>query len=168
MKRILIILSIAMFLVAPVYAAQPERVLMAQTITVPNRSYTPGTYEVVLGNLPGNSEGAEFIFTRQFLNTMTPGLVVAQVDFYTRINASDPWKHKQGLFLTGGPMFDKQGNLLTVSIASFTWEGVASPSGRIKIKGNDVKVIAQVFETFETAITINSHTRTSTGAQAGR
>jgi len=130
---------------------------MAQSKTVPLREYTPGTYEVELNTLPGNSEGAEFLFSRP---TDMPVGQLAQVDVYMSQNNRGTWTHVMGTQLSGGIIHNKDGTVATESKMLFTWPGEAGPNGRIALKGSDVKVVAVVFQTFSTAVTVNSITST--------
>lgn len=131
---------------------------MAQSITVPLREYTPSNYEVELNTLPGNSEGARISISRSEVGGLTG--VLARIDVYQSLDNGATWLHVMGGNFDGGVLLDKQGNPLTHSTFLFTWAGEAGPNGRVKLKGSDVKIVAQVFQTFSTAITIESITST--------
>lgn len=130
---------------------------MAQTKTIPLREYAPGTYEIELNTLPGNSEGAEFLFSRP---ADMPVGRLAQIDVYMSQNNRNIWTHVMGTQLNGGVIYNKDGTVATSSKMLFTWPGEAGPNGRVTLKGSDVKVIAEVFITFSTEITLNSITST--------
>ena len=133
---------------------------MAQSKVVPLREYAVGTYEVELNTLPGNSEGAEIIFTRAgFPGTSADKL--AQIDVYMSRDKGVTWGHVMGNSIPGGVVYQKDGvTPRTTSNMLFTWPGEAGPNGRVKLKGSDVKIVAQVFITFSTQITLNSITST--------
>lgn len=131
---------------------------MAQTITVPSREYTAGIYEVELRTLPGNSIGAEFIFTRNAL----PDGELALVEVFTSFDNGGTWLLTMSRIFPGGVRYKKDGVTVdTQSTMMFTFPGEADANGnRVMKKGTDVKVRATVYQTFSTAITINSITRT--------
>lgn len=133
---------------------------MAQTKTIPEREYTPGTYEVELNTLPGNSAGAEFIFTRPAGLPGTPETILAQVDVYFSRDNGATWAHLMGGGFPGGVLYNKDGTVATTSNMLITWPGEAGPNGRVALKGSDVKVVATVYQTFRTSITVNSITST--------
>ncbi len=130
---------------------------MAESKTVPLREYTPGTYDVELNTLPGNSEGAEFLFSRP---ADMPAGQLAQIDVYMSRDNGATWLHVMGSQLSGGVIYNKDGTVATESKMLFTWPGEAGPNGRVMLKGSDVKVIAVVSQTFSTAITVNPITST--------
>jgi hypothetical protein len=43
----------------------------------------------------------------------------------------------------------------------FTWPGEAGPNGRVMLKGDDIKITANVLQTFTTGITLNSISTTA-------
>lgn len=130
---------------------------MPQSKTVPLREYLPGTYEVELNTLPGNSEGAELIFSRP---ADMPVGQLAQVDAYMSRDNGATWGHLMGSQLSGGILYNKDGTVATESKMMFTWPGEAGPNGRVTLKGSDVKLVAVVYQTFSTEITLNSITST--------
>lgn len=156
MKKLVNILFVAALLIASVQSAQAGS-LMAQSITVPLTEYTPGTYEVELNTLPGNSEGARISFSRSEVGGLTG--ILARIDVYQSLDNGVTWLHVQGGSFGGGVIL-RNGVPLTHSTFLFTWAGEASPNGRVMLKGSDVKVIAQVFQTFSTVVSIESITST--------
>src|SRR5574343_1537004 len=101
MKRVFVLFLIVFVLAAAwpqnVEASNP----MAQTINVPEREYTPGNYEVQLNTLPGNSGGAEFIFTRVPTN---PEGDLAFIQVQMRIGNAAPWQDVMAGTFSGGVM----------------------------------------------------------------
>jgi hypothetical protein len=174
MKKFVVLVLTILLLAAPVYAAKPERSLMAQTITLPEQeltptgSYppgnTPGVYEVELRTLPGNSIGAEIIMTRTAsVNAASGKLATVEVFFWRDMNdgLGARWVSTWGPDdFMGGIILDKTGSILLASSGSFEWPGEAGPDGKpVRLKGSDVKVKAIVFQTFRTSVTINSKSR---------
>jgi hypothetical protein len=124
---------------------------MAQSRSIPSAVYPVGVREFELNQLPGSSEGAKFTFTRE----SWPEGDVARIDVYMMRNAV--WQHVMGGNLTGGTIIGRDGNPLTVSTMSFTWPGENDGAGgRTKLRGSDVKVTANVLQSFRTAISIES------------
>lgn len=130
---------------------------MPQSITVPETTYNVGFHEVVLNSLPGNSEGARIRFTRTAQVEAAVG-DLAEINVFMWLNGA--WAHVMGSTLSGGAMTDRVGNPLTESVMAFTWPGEAGPNGRVKLKGSDVKIEANVFQALTTAVTIESITST--------
>jgi len=140
---------------------------MAQTISLPERQFSPtntyppggqaGIYIVELNTLPGNSAGAELIFTRVATN---PDGILAYIDIQYRVSNVSPWQSLIGVNFDGGTLYDKAGNVMTKSTALVKWPGEASPNGRVALKGSDVRVVATVYQTFRTSVTVNSITST--------
>jgi hypothetical protein len=149
-----IFLMLALALLFPTGAAEAKKA-MAQTRTIPEAEYAPGTYEFELNTLPGNSIGVEFILTRVPTN---PEGLLATIEVFFRRSNSDPWVSLWGPNdFVGGSLFNKDGSLATTSSGGFTWPGEAGQDGKpVRLKGSDVKFRAVVFQTFRTAITINS------------
>ena len=130
---------------------------MAQSRTIPPTLYNPGTYEVELNALPGNSIGAEIIFTRP---PDMPEGALAQIDVYMSRDNRTTWQHIMGGQLSGGILLNKDGTTATTSKLLFTFPGEAGPNGRVMLKGDDIKIVAVVHQTFTTGITLNSITST--------
>lgn len=144
---------------------------MAQTITLPETELsptgtyppgnTPGRYDVELRTLPGNSIGAEIIFTRTVSVNLASGLLATVEVFFWRDMGDGRGARWVSVWgpnnLDGGVLFDKTGAILTTSGGAFTWPGVAGPDGKpLRLKGSDILVRAIVFQTFRTSVTINS------------
>lgn len=157
MKKMIIYAILLMALFALPVQGVEAKPLMAQTRTIPLREYTPGTYEIELNTLPGNSEGAEIYFSRP---VDMPVGQLAQIDVYMSRDNGATWGHVMGSQLSGGIIYNKDGTVAQFSKMLFTWPGEAGPNGRVMLKGSDVKVIAVVFQTFSTEVTLNSITST--------
>jgi len=126
---------------------------MAQSKTLPPTEYTPGFYEVELNALPGNSIGAEIIFTRP---ADMPAGQLALITVYMSRDNGVTWNELMSSTLGGGVTYKKDGTVATTSMMMFTWPGEAGPNGRVMLKGDDIKITAQVYQTFTTGITLNS------------
>lgn len=171
MKRIAVLILLIVAFTFPVYAAKPERNPMAQTITLPERELSPtgtfppggvpGRYDVELNTLPGNSIGAEIIFTRTASVNLAVGLLATVEVFFWRDmedGRGARWVSVWGPNnLDGGVILNKDGTVATTSSGTFTWPGIAGPDGKpMRLKGSDILVRAIVFQTFRTSVTINS------------
>ena len=152
MKRIILIVLLILSVSLSVRPAEAKS-LMAQTITVPLREYTPGTYEVELNTLPGNSEGARILLSRDQVAGLSG--VLAHIDVYMSQDNGATWTHVQSGDFSGGELI-RNGQVLTHSTMLFTWPGEAGPNGRVMLRGSDVKIIALVFQPFSTEVTIES------------
>lgn len=143
---------------------------MAQTVTLPETELsptgtyppggTPGRYEVVLNNMPGNSIGAEIIMTRTAsVNAASGLLATVEVSFFRDMGdgLGPRWVSTWGPNeFAGGVLLNKDGSVALTSFGSFTWPGIAGPNGRVQQKGSDVRIVAIVSQTFRTSVTINS------------
>jgi hypothetical protein len=172
MKKVILIVVLALAIL-PVSRVEAQS-LMAQSFTLPETelsptgSYppgnTPGLYEVQLNSLPGNSIGAEIIFTRTAsVNAASGVLAVVEVFFWRDMNdgLGPRWVSTWGPNnFEGGIIRNKDGSIAATSYGTFTWPGEAGPNGRVQIKGSDVLVRAIVFQTFRTSVTIDSISHT--------
>lgn len=174
MKKIVVPFLVLLLALAMLPTSAEAKPLMAQSFTLPETELsptgtyppgnTPGVYEVELRTLPGNSIGAEIIFTRTASVNAASGLL-AKVEVFFWRDMGDGlgarWVSVWGPNdLVGGVLLNKDGTIATTSEGSFTWPGVAGPNGRIQLKGSDIKVKAVVFQTFRTSVTINSISHT--------
>lgn len=131
---------------------------MAQNRIIPPTEYAPGFYEIELNQLPGNSIGAEIIFTRP---ADMPAGNLAEINVYMSRDNRVTWLHVMGTTLSGGVIHNKDGSIATTSTMRFTWPGEAGPNGRVMLKGDDIKITANVLQTFTTGITLNSISTTA-------
>lgn len=130
---------------------------MAQSRIIPSTLYQPGNYEYELNQLPGNSEGAKLIFTRE----SWPSGLCAHINTWMSRDNGATWLHVMGGDLHGGTIYNKDGSIAAESYMLWTWPGEAGPNGRVILRGSDVKFTAIVYQAMQTEITIRSITSTA-------
>jgi hypothetical protein len=124
---------------------------MPRQRNIPSTTYAPGSYEVVIDNIPPSSDGFEITLTR---GGFPPG-DVARIDIADSVDGVTfvPWI---SMTIPGGDIPNKNGvGFLAASRISGTWRGINDGNGGRRIlRQFAVRATMTVFQPFTTAISM--------------